>query len=221
MSIPSGVLPPVRGVSFNRRQESVLVVATQSLEFADVSLPRDSDQCHSGDARDLSRPKESQSKYTSKTMTNEKPPTTNLLEIERELKASPREIFAALTQPDLMGRWFYGMENGSARVEQDFRVGGKYTIFMIAADGSENTGCQSEGKAEHAPHGEYLEIVPDQRLVFTWVSEGFVDHSVVTIELSKAGDTTRLVLRHELPEDAMQPHREGWTNCLRHLVGLF
>lgn len=136
-----------------------------------------------------------------------------MLEIERRFDASREAVFAALTEPDMMNQWFYGMPEGKAEVEQDFRVGGKYTINMFAAEGIEHT-CEG---AEYAPHGEYLEIDPPKKLVFTWISEGFVDDSTVTIQLEEEGEGTRLMLRHELPETVVEPHREGWNTCVDHL----
>ncbi|MCH6258147.1 SRPBCC domain-containing protein [Puniceicoccaceae bacterium K14] len=141
--------------------------------------------------------------------------TFSLLEIERTLSASPEAVFAALTQPEKMNEWFFGMERGCAQVEQDFRVGGAYTINMIGPEGGAST-C--DGQERYAPHGEYLEIDPPHRLVFTWVSEGFVDDSTVTINLKAVDAGTKLVLKHELPANVVEPHTQGWNACLDHLV---
>jgi uncharacterized protein YndB with AHSA1/START domain len=75
-----------------------------------------------------------------------------------------------------MAEWFYGMEAGRAEVNSDLRVGGAYEIPTFNKEGAAAT-C-----AEYAPHGKYLEIDPPNRLSLTWVSEGFVDHSVVIID---------------------------------------
>ena len=85
-------------------------------------------------------------------------------------------------------------------------AGGEYLIEMFNEEGQ-----------NHKAHGTYLEIVPPERLVFTWASEGFATDSKVTIELFERGEWTELVLTHELPEDMIEPHRQGWTNCLVHL----
>ncbi len=130
----------------------------------------------------------------------------NKLVIKRLLKCDRREVFSALTDPVKMSQWFYGMETGQAKVTLDLRPGGEYLIAMFNEEGQ-----------NHKAHGTYLEIVPPERLVFTWVSEGFVADSKVTIELFERGEWTELVLTHELPEDMIEPHRQGWTNCLVHL----
>ena len=89
-----------------------------------------------------------------------------LLEIERTFAAPPEKVFDALTQPEKMNQWFFGMDHGCARVEQDFRVGGTYTINMMTPEGEDGS-C--DGEVRHAPHGEYLEIDRPNRLVFTWI----------------------------------------------------
>ncbi len=86
------------------------------------------------------------------------------------------------------------------------RVGGTYAVEM------------KNEEVTHKPHGEYLEILPPEKLVFTWISEGFTTNSTVTIELVEAEGQTELTLTHELPADGIEDHRVGWTNALSHLV---
>jgi uncharacterized protein YndB with AHSA1/START domain len=126
-----------------------------------------------------------------------------LLEIERELSAKPEAVFNALTQPEKMSQWFYGMDEGYAKAEADLRVGGKYTVSMY----------RPNHELAAAPHGEYLEIDRPSKLVFTWTSEGFVENTIVTIILKETESGTHLLLRHELPEEAKEAHTEGWTAC--------
>ncbi len=137
--------------------------------------------------------------------------TIAMLEIKRNLNAAQSDVYDALTKPEIMAEWFFGMEGGSAKIESDFRVGGKYVINMFKGDGS------SSDCADYAPHGSFLEIDSPNKIVFTWISEGFVDHSVVTISLSTTEEGTELTLRHELPEQVVNEHRQGWETCLGHL----
>jgi len=125
----------------------------------------------------------------------------------RRLIRHPRErVFSALTDPAKMAHWFFGMKTGRARVTSDLRPGGKYTIEM------------SDGLQKCDPHGTYLEICPPGRLVFTWSLAGRVAESKVTIELLERGKATEFVLKHELPPDRTEEHRQGWINCVDHLV---
>ena len=136
----------------------------------------------------------------------------SLLEIRKTICGKRDAVFDALTKPEIMSEWFYGMDQGSAEVESDFRVGGGYVIRMFKSDGSASS-C-----AEYEPHGEFLEIDRPNKLVFTWISEGFVDYSVVTISLVATEEGTELTLRHELPEMVADVHKEGWNACLGNLT---
>jgi uncharacterized protein YndB with AHSA1/START domain len=132
----------------------------------------------------------------------------NKLVIRRLLKHDRAQVFSALTDPAKMAKWFYGMETGQATVTSDLRPGGNFEIEMF----NEEEECK--------PHGIYLEIVPPERVVFTWTSEGSVNDTKVAIELFERDGGTELVLTHELPADMIAPHRQGWTNCLIHLEAL-
>ncbi|HWZ95095.1 MAG TPA: SRPBCC family protein [Opitutaceae bacterium] len=127
------------------------------------------------------------------------------LQITRQLKHDRTRVFSALTDPAKMAQWFFGMKGGRAKVANDLRPGGTYVIEM------------SSDQKTATPKGTYLEIVPPERLVFTWLSCLDGSESKVTIELFEQGAGTKLVLTHELPEAQVTPHREGWTVCLDHL----
>lgn len=131
------------------------------------------------------------------------------LVIRRTIAAPREQIFDCLTTPEKMVKWFYAMEGGQARASVDLRVGGKYVIEMFNEKGD-----------KHEPHGTYLEIIPPERLVFTWTTKGYATDSKVTIELFERSGGTELVLTHELPEDMIEPHRQGWMTCLGHLEAL-
>jgi uncharacterized protein YndB with AHSA1/START domain len=131
---------------------------------------------------------------------------SSTLQITRLLKHDRTRVFSALTDPVKMTRWFFGMKGGQAKVANDLRPGGSYTIEM------------TDDRQSCAPHGTYLEIVPPEKLVFTWSSgNSGVVGTKVTIELFAQGTGTKLVITHELPEDQIAPHREGWNVCFDHL----
>ena len=126
------------------------------------------------------------------------------LELERVLPASPSDVFAAWTTPESMARWM--SPRGPAEAEVDLRVGGSFRVIMVEAD-----------RLEHI--GEYLEVDPPRRLVFTWISPYTgPEPSVVTVQLHPHGDGTRLVLIHEqLPAEVVGGHRDGWGGMLERL----
>jgi uncharacterized protein YndB with AHSA1/START domain len=128
------------------------------------------------------------------------------LELRRLLPATAEAVFAAWTDPELMGRWLSPV--GHAEVEVDLRVGGRFRVAMVG-----------EGRRiEHT--GEYLEISPPRRLMFSWRSPYTgPEPTVVTVELRPAEEGTELLLIHErLPEDQVESHSGGWGRMLDRLA---
>lgn len=129
--------------------------------------------------------------------------------VKRVLRARRERVFEAWTRPDLMARWFFPGDGWTATITSDLKVGGRYEVAMRDADGG-----------QHTQFGEYREIVPVSRLVFTWsCPELSVVDSVVTVDLIDHGERTELCLTHELPPDPKirQGHEEGWVGCLGNL----
>ena len=113
---------------------------------------------------------------------------------------------------DQVKKW-WGPEGVTTRgFVADVRVGGKYRWDLVNQEGE-----------EMAAHGEYRELVPDKKVVFTWAWEG--DEiwenrtSIVMIELSDRDGGTELRLIHEqLPSEASRDrHNDGWTSVLNRL----
>jgi uncharacterized protein YndB with AHSA1/START domain len=132
-----------------------------------------------------------------------------VLVITRVLAAPPALVFRAWTDPARMMLWYApeGLETPYA--EADLRVGGRFRVLMREPDGK-----------EHDVSGEYREIVPDRKLVFTWAwLRSPDDISLVTVELQPEGDGTRLTLTHEqLPGAAERDsHQSGWVSALDKL----
>jgi len=126
------------------------------------------------------------------------------LRITRVLEAPIERVFAALTDPAHMARWFFVQETWSAEIESDLRVDGAFSIKMHAPEGTVFT-CS----------GVYLEIEPPTRLVFSWSSYAVTD-TRVTIELRDADGATELTLIHEdlVDVNVRESHAEGWGGCL-------
>ena len=88
------------------------------------------------------------------------PSETEILMV-REFDAPKDLVYKAYTTPELVKRWWAGRRGKVTLAEIDLRVGGKWRYVMVA-----------EGGFEVAFHGEYQEIVPNERLVNTEVFEG-------------------------------------------------
>lgn len=129
------------------------------------------------------------------------------LTVKRVIDADRETIFKALTDQNIMQKWFYaGPDGWSATVKNDPAVGGAYRIDM-------------HGDSETYSHeGEYTEIVPNSKLVFTWNSKAVRD-TVVTITLTEVDGGTEVKLTHEfMPNEEMKKnHTEGWQQILIHL----
>lgn len=88
-------------------------------------------------------------------------PTDEQILVTREFDAPRQLVFQAWTTPELVRRWWHAKRGEVTACEIDLRVGGKWRYAMVTPDGF-----------EVAFHGEYVEIVPDERLVTTEVYEG-------------------------------------------------
>ena len=87
-------------------------------------------------------------------------PTDEQILITREFDAPKHLVYKAWTTPELVKRWWSGHRGAMTIVEIDLRIGGRWRYVMVT-----NGGC------EVAFHGEYREIVPDERIVTTEVYE--------------------------------------------------
>ena len=125
--------------------------------------------------------------------------------IRRELfiDAEQAVVFAFFTDPDKMMRWM------GVGCDLDPRPGG---IYLVNVNGS------------NSARGEFEEVTPNSRLVFTfgWEDEVFgvtPGTSRIEVELSPKNGGTHLSFVHSgLPEPAVAPHTDGWTHYLGRLA---
>lgn len=133
-----------------------------------------------------------------------------MIQVRRKIAAGREWVWAAWTSPGLLVRW-YGPE---AKAEADPRVGGRYRLSM------------RESWGDLVAIGEYREVAPPERLVFTWRWEegGGPDQPMTqaTVELHATAGGTELVLTHTgLPDGRVAAkYEEGWSDCLERLAAL-
>ena len=133
------------------------------------------------------------------------------LALQRRLHARPAKVYAAWTDPEKIARWFgpSQVKAGSVQAEIDLRTGGHYRIAFDMMDGQ-----------HHQVGGIYREVVPNQRLVFSWAWHSTPEReSLVTVALKSDGDGTLLTLQHEqlFDEAARDGHKSGWIGTLDKL----
>jgi len=130
------------------------------------------------------------------------------LTIKRRLSAPPAKVFAAWTDPEKIVCWFGPVraKAGTERADVDARVGGRYRLSFDMEDGEY---CEVGGV--------YREVVPDERLVFSWAWHSTPERqSLVTVSLKPDGDGTLLTLHHEqfFDQAARDGHERGWSEFL-------
>jgi uncharacterized protein YndB with AHSA1/START domain len=139
-------------------------------------------------------------------------PQSPSLTLKRKLSAPAAKVFAAWTDPEKIIHWFGPAETagGSVRADMDVRVGGRFRISFKDQDGE-----------YHEVGGTYREVVPNERLVFSWAWHSTPEReSLVTITLKRDGDATMLTLHHErfFDEKARDGHERGWSGTLEKLA---
>ena len=135
--------------------------------------------------------------------------------LKRHIKAPPAKVYAAWTEAEKLVKWFGPHETipGSVKAEMDVRVGGKFRARFKTIDGE-----------HHEVGGVYREVVPDQRLQFTWAWHTTPEReSLVTILIRPDGAGTMLTLLHEqlFDQKAADGHKHGWTGTLDKLEAIF
>ena len=150
-------------------------------------------------------------------MLNSSHDPTTILELRRIIPASRERVFRAWTDPAQLKRWFAVADDFTTPIaDVDLRVGGRYRLGMQPPG---NDPVLIVG-------GVYREILPPERLVFTWrweSSDKNEPETLVTVNFVERGDMTEVVLQHELfaSEALRDKHAEGWAGCLDHLEALF
>ena len=134
------------------------------------------------------------SQVTSSSRARVTTPSDQEILIVREFDAPKHLVYKAYTAPELVSRWWPGKRGAMQSCEIDLRVGGQWRYVMRTPDGF-----------EVAFHGEYSEIVPDERLVNTEVYEGAPPGSapalnVVTFEETDGRTTLTMLTRLESRE---------------------
>lgn len=156
----------------------------------------------------------------SKGNTGEVTADSRELMLTRLIDATPDKVYRAWTEPALLVQWFAPRPWSVASAHTDVRPGGSSVIVMRGPDGN-----------EFANKGVYLEVIPNQKLVFTdayveaWVPS---EKPFMTVELSfeNEGGKTRYTARVKHWTVAVREAHEkmgfhsGWGQCTNQLEEL-
>jgi uncharacterized protein YndB with AHSA1/START domain len=124
-------------------------------------------------------------------------PADDQILITRQFDAPKHLVYQAWTTPELVRRWWHAGRGEMTVADIDLRVGGAWRWVMIATGGF-----------EVGFHGEFREIVPSERLVFTEVYEGGPDAAAVnTLTLTEEdGRTTLSILVQHSSQEFRDMH---------------
>ena len=127
-------------------------------------------------------------------------PADEQILIAREFDAPRELVFKAFTTPELVKQWWHAKRGEMTVAEIDLRVGGKWRYVMVA-----------DGGMEVGFHGEYREIVPNERIVSTEIFEGYPDEEAVnTATFTEVdGRTTLEILVQHSSKEARDMHIES------------
>ena len=119
-------------------------------------------------------------------------PTDEQILITREFDAPKELVYKAWTTPELVKRWWSAKRGETTVAEIDLRAGGKWRSAMVTDDG-----------IEVAFHGEYHEVVPNERIVSTEIFEGIPNGeesaTLNTATFEESDGRTTLTLLVEAP----------------------
>ena len=134
-----------------------------------------------------------------------------VLDLECTLDAPPEEVFRMLTESTELVKWWGPLGFTIPAAELSLTEGGRYRFRMAPPD----------GEPFHLS-GEFLEIDPPWRLVYTFLWEEPTPddrETVVDLSLGSTGEATRLALSQGpfLTEERVDLHRSGWTESFEKL----
>ena len=130
------------------------------------------------------------------------------LHIERDFPIAPEELFRIWADPGRIRQWWGPRNFSCTEFEADFRVGGVWRAIIVNPDWGES-----------GMHGAYREIVPGERLVFTFTWAESDDQpaleTLVTVMFTPIAEGCRQSF-HQAPfadEESRDSHVEGWNEC--------
>jgi len=133
---------------------------------------------------------------------------------EKEFPVPVEKLYQAWTTPDDLKQWWKPSENKLKTVELDVREGGKFKYEFEAR----------EGETAVIITGDYKEVKPNEKLVYSWNWDVPSDHikksdHQLTIAFQSSGEGSKISITQENYEndESITPHEEGWEKALNDL----
>ena len=144
---------------------------------------------------------------------------THDISFELILDAPKEKLYRGWTEPELMKKWFAPRPWTTTHVATDVRPGGATNVTMRSPEGQ-----------EFPNPGQWLEVIPNRKLVFTdaftgdWKPKDGAPFFIAIVEFEDAGPGKtkyRATARHWTPEARAQHEQmgfvPGWTMCAKQL----
>ena len=146
-------------------------------------------------------------------------PETFRLDMTRSFKAGPEKVYAAWASADQLKRWLLPHDSFRAEAKTDAKLGGEFRIDLAGRiEGNDVSGYAT---------GEYREIIPGRRLVFTWnwhnkLTGETMPETLVAVNLAEKAGGTEMTLVHDrfITPALRDEYGHGWLNCFRNLDAL-
>ncbi|MFJ9384219.1 SRPBCC domain-containing protein [Peribacillus sp. NPDC101481] len=122
--------------------------------------------------------------------------STTTLKMTRNFDVVPEMVFDAWLNPEMMRKWFFTLEGTNKVAQNDPQVGGTWEIID-----------HRDGK-DYRAIGEYLEMDPPNKLVFTFKMPQFSEsEDTITVELKELQQGCEMTFSQKI----IVPHEENWT----------
>ena len=135
------------------------------------------------------------------------------LRIERSYDIAPEELFAYVTEPANLVKWWGPDGMSIDEVRLDLRRAGPWSLTLVGPDGS-----------RFSMHGEVLTVEPPRAVAFTMNVPGDADlgHSTVRFEIAPAGPTAArfTLIQSNITDEMVAMGKRGWGATLARLENL-
>ncbi|WP_335872563.1 SRPBCC family protein [Bacillus sp. 2205SS5-2] len=137
------------------------------------------------------------------------------LQLSKTFLVNIERVYRAWTRPEELEKWWGPAGFKTTIVEMNLEVNGRYKFNMLAPNGE-----------LHVVAGQYQEIIPYEKLVFTWKwidQDNEFPLTKVTVEFLEQGENTDVIISHsDLPsQEAAENHNHGWTSFLEDTLNAY